>query len=39
MAAVMSAYMDNTEKIVTLVDECGNMKLTLLPPDVNAGAY
>ncbi|MBB1470459.1 DNA polymerase III subunit alpha [Pseudoalteromonas sp. SG41-5] len=39
MAAVMSADMDNTEKIVTLVDECENMKLTLLPPDVNAGAY
>ena len=32
MAAVMSADMDNTEKIVTLVDECENMKLTLLPP-------
>ncbi|MBQ4849005.1 DNA polymerase III subunit alpha [Pseudoalteromonas sp. MMG012] len=39
MAAVMSADMDNTEKIVILVDECENMKLTLLPPDVNAGEY
>ncbi|WP_462171288.1 DNA polymerase III subunit alpha [Pseudoalteromonas xiamenensis] len=39
MAAVMSADMDNTDKIVTLVDECENMKLTLLPPDVNAGMY
>ncbi|BBN82274.1 DNA-directed DNA polymerase [Pseudoalteromonas sp. A25] len=39
MAAVMSADMDNTDKIVTLVDECENMKLTLLPPDVNAGVY
>lgn len=39
MAAVMSADMDNTDKIVTLVDECENMKLTLLPPDVNAGSY
>ena len=39
MAAVMSADMDNTDKIVTLVDECENMKLTLLPPDVNAGEY
>ena len=35
MAAVMSADMDNTDKIVTLVDECENMKLTLLPPVVN----
>ncbi|REL36118.1 DNA polymerase III subunit alpha [Thalassotalea euphylliae] len=39
MAAVMSADMDNTDKIVTLVDECNNMDLTLLPPDVNSGQY
>jgi len=39
MAAVMSADMDNTDKIVTLVDECKNMGLTLLPPDVNSGLY
>ncbi|MDG2394554.1 MAG: OB-fold nucleic acid binding domain-containing protein, partial [Thalassotalea sp.] len=39
MAAVMSADMDNTEKIVTLVDECSNMGIDLLPPDVNAGLY
>lgn len=39
MAAVMSADMDNTEKIVILVDECNNMGIDLLPPDVNAGQY
>ena len=39
MAAVMSADMDNTDKIVTLVDECENMGLDLLPPDVNRGQY
>ncbi len=39
MAAVMSADMDNTDKIVTLVDECKNMGLTLLPPDVNSGLH
>ncbi|MDP5207936.1 DNA polymerase III subunit alpha, partial [Alishewanella sp. SMS9] len=39
MAAVMSADMDNTDKIVTLVDECERMKLTLIPPDVNAGQH
>lgn len=39
MAAVMSADMDNTDKIVTLVDECDNMGIDLLPPDVNAGQY
>ncbi|RYV02183.1 DNA polymerase III subunit alpha [Shewanella sp. OPT22] len=39
MAAVMSADMDNTDKIVTLVDECDRMNLPLLPPDVNKGLY
>lgn len=39
LAAVMSADMDNTEKIVTLVDECSNMGIDLLPPDVNVGQY
>ncbi|RJG49077.1 DNA polymerase III subunit alpha [Motilimonas pumila] len=39
MAAVMSADMDNTDKIVTLVDECDRMGLPLLPPDVNLGLY
>ncbi|NRA72348.1 MAG: DNA polymerase III subunit alpha [Gammaproteobacteria bacterium] len=39
MAAVMSADMDNTEKIVTLVDECERMKIVLHPPDVNSGQY
>lgn len=39
MAAVMSADMDNTDKIVTLVDECERMKLNLIPPDVNTGQY
>ncbi|GAA5136518.1 DNA polymerase III subunit alpha [Thalassotalea piscium] len=39
MAAVMSADMDNTDKIVTLVDECKNMGIDLLPPDVNSGHY
>ena len=39
MAAVMSADMDNTDKIVTLVDECNRMGLEILPPDLNAGLY
>ena len=39
MAAVMSADMDNTDKIVTLADECERMGLKLLPPDVNKGEY
>lgn len=39
MAAVMTADMDNTEKVVGLVDECARMKLTVLPPDINSGLY
>ncbi|MFM2485863.1 DNA polymerase III subunit alpha [Celerinatantimonas yamalensis] len=39
MAAVMSADMDNTDKIVTLVDECANLGLKIIPPDVNSGVY
>ncbi|GGA89162.1 DNA-directed DNA polymerase [Neiella marina] len=39
MAAVMSADMDNTDKIVTLVDECQRMQLALSPPDLNSGYY
>ncbi|WP_017445711.1 DNA polymerase III subunit alpha [Gayadomonas joobiniege] len=39
MAAVMSADMDNTDKVVTLVDECERMRLKICPPDVNQGQY
>ncbi|GLP96707.1 DNA polymerase III subunit alpha [Paraferrimonas sedimenticola] len=39
MAAVMSADMDNTDKIVTLVDECDRMGIKIIPPDVNKGMY
>ncbi|AFS36451.1 DNA polymerase III subunit alpha [Alteromonas macleodii] len=39
MAAVMSADMDNTDKIVTLVDECERMGIEILPPDLNTGKY
>ncbi|MFD2179249.1 DNA polymerase III subunit alpha [Veronia pacifica] len=39
MAAVMTADMDNTDKIVGLVEECRRMRLTMLPPDVNSGLY
>lgn len=39
MAAVMTADMDNTEKVVSLVDECRRMGLKILPPDINSGQY
>ena len=35
MAAVLSADMANTDKIVTLIDECRDLKLSVRPPDVN----
>ncbi len=39
MAAVMSSELDNTDKLVGLYDECINMGLTVVPPDVNTGKY
>jgi len=39
MAAVLSADIDNTDKIVTLIDECREMQLNILPPDVNRSDY
>ena len=35
MAAVLSADMDNTDKVVTLIDECRDMELKVEPPNVN----
>ncbi|MGP1939496.1 MAG: DNA polymerase III subunit alpha, partial [Arsenophonus sp. ET-DL9-MAG3] len=37
MASVMTADMDNTDKMVSLVDECWRMGLKVLPPDINQG--
>ncbi len=39
MAAVMSADMDNVEKVVTYVDDAKELGLKIVPPDVNRGAY
>tara|TARA_R110002110_G_scaffold2830_1_gene14118 strand:+ start:48589 stop:52113 length:3525 start_codon:yes stop_codon:yes gene_type:complete len=39
MASVLSADMQNTDKIVILADECRRMELPLLAPDVNIGHY
>ncbi len=39
MAAVLSSDMDNTDKVVTLIDECRVMKIEILPPDVNNCHY
>lgn len=39
MAAVLSADMDNTHKVVTLIEECRSMGLTIKNPSINESAY
>ncbi|WKD50647.1 DNA polymerase III subunit alpha [Microbulbifer spongiae] len=39
MAATMSSDMDKTDKVVTFIEECRAMGLTLVPPDVNLGSF
>nr|MCU0977446.1 OB-fold nucleic acid binding domain-containing protein [Steroidobacteraceae bacterium] len=39
MAAVLSSDMDKTDKVVTFIDECAGIGLTVLPPDVNESVY
>ena len=39
MAAVLSSDMDNTDKIVTFLEEIRRMKIEILPPSVNQGQY
>lgn len=39
MAAVLSADMQNTDKVVTLIEECRAMKLKIVPPDINVGQF
>jgi len=39
MAAVLSSDMDNTDKVVTLIDDCQLMGLRVLPPEINRSGY
>ena len=39
MAAVMSADLHNTDRLVTLKDDCRQLGLKLQPPDINRSAY
>ncbi|GBE10665.1 DNA polymerase III subunit alpha [bacterium BMS3Abin12] len=39
MAAVLSSDMDNTDKVVGLIEECRQLGLDVLPPDVNVSEY
>jgi len=39
MAAVMSADLQNTDRLVTLKDDCRQLGLTLIAPDINKSAF
>jgi DNA polymerase-3 subunit alpha len=39
IAATISSDMDNTDKVVTFLDEARAIGLTVLPPDVNASVF
>ena len=39
MAAVLSSDMDNTDKIVTLLEEIRRMQIQIQPPSINHGQY
>lgn len=39
MASVLSSDMDNTDKVVIFLDECKQMQLTVLTPNVNQSFY
>lgn len=39
MAAVMSADLHNTDRLVTLKDDCRQLQLKLLAPDINTSDY
>jgi len=39
MSAVMSADLQHTDRLVTLKDDCRQLGITLLPPDINRSEY
>ena len=39
MAAVLSADLDNTDKIAEMIVECRNMQLPVSPPDINRSSF
>ncbi len=39
MAAVLTADMQNTDKVVTLIEECRRMQLELVLPDINVSQF
>jgi len=39
MCSVMSSDLDNTDKVVNLIDECRGMHIKVMPPNVNSSNY
>ena len=39
MSAVLSSDMDNTDKVVLFINECRQLQLKMLPPNINRGDY
>ena len=39
MSSVMSSDIDNTDKVVNLIDECRRLGLGVLPPDINSSHH
>lgn len=39
MAAVLSADMDKTDKVVIFIEECRQLKIKVHPPDINRSTY
>ncbi|MEI8054846.1 MAG: DNA polymerase III subunit alpha [bacterium] len=39
MAAVLSSDMDNTDKVVFFLNDCKNLNLKIIPPDINSSNY
>ncbi|PID56124.1 DNA polymerase III subunit alpha [candidate division KSB3 bacterium] len=39
MAALLTSDMDNTDRVVTYINECREMGITILPPDVNESQH
>lgn len=35
MAALLNSFMDRTDKIAQYIEECRQMKIKILPPDIN----
>ncbi|MEG1429438.1 MAG: DNA polymerase III subunit alpha [Hydrogenoanaerobacterium sp.] len=35
MAALMTSFLDNTDKIIEYMEECSRIKIKVLPPDIN----